>query len=88
MIAYLTQLRQSFLRAFYASLLWLTRREIVIARSTGRNPSNILALRQDEDEYERALCRLELGIRPRVSGLLTRWFSWSSTTQTGRWSTS
>ena len=62
MIAYLTQLRQSFLRASYASLLWLTRREIVIARSTGRNPSNILALRQDEDEYERALCRLELGI--------------------------
>ena len=62
MIAYLTQSRQSFLRAFYASLLWLTRREIVIARSTGRNPSNILALRQDEDEYERALCRLELGI--------------------------
>ena len=62
MIAYLTQLRQSFLPAFYASLLCLTRREIVIARSTGRNPSNILALRQDEDEYERALCRLELGI--------------------------
>jgi hypothetical protein len=62
MIAHLTQFRQSFLRAFYASLLWLTRREIVIARSTGRNPSNILALRQDEDEYERALCRLELGI--------------------------
>ena len=62
MIAYLTQFRQSFLRAFYASLLWLTRREIVIARSTGRNPSNILALRQDEDEYERALCRLELGL--------------------------
>ena len=62
MIAHMTQLRQSFLRAFYASLLWLTRREIVIARSTGRNPSNILALRQDEDEYERALCRLELGL--------------------------
>ena len=62
MIAHLTQFRQSFLRAFYASLLWLTRREIVIARSTGRNPSNILALRQDEDEYERALCRLELGL--------------------------
>ena len=62
MIAHMTQFRQSFLRAFYASLLWLTRREIVIARSTGRNPSNILALRQDEDEYERALCRLELGL--------------------------
>lgn len=62
MIDRLTQFRQSFLRAFYASLLWLTRREIVIARSTGRNPTNILALRQDEDEYERALCRLELGI--------------------------
>lgn len=62
MIDRLTQFRQSFLRAFYASLLWLTRREIVIARSTGRNPSNILALRQDEDEYERALCRLELGL--------------------------
>ena len=62
MIDRLTQFRQSFLRAYSASLLWLTRREIVIARSTGRNPSNILALRQDEDEYERALCRLELGI--------------------------
>ena len=37
-------------------------REIIIARSTGRNPASVLALRQDEDEYERALCRLELGI--------------------------
>lgn len=62
MIASLIQWRQSFLRAFYSALLWLTRREIIIARSTGRNPSNILALRQDEDEYERALCRLELGL--------------------------
>lgn len=62
MIARLTQWHQVFLRAFYASLLWLTRREIVIARSTGRNPANILALRQDEDEYRRALLRLELGL--------------------------
>lgn len=62
MIARLTQFRQSFLRAFYSALLWLTRREIIIARSTGRNPASVLALRQDEDEYERALCRLELGL--------------------------
>lgn len=62
MIARLTQWHRVFLRAFYASLLWLTRRKIVIARSTGRNPANILALRQDEDEYRRALLRLELGL--------------------------
>lgn len=62
MIARLIQWRQSFLRAFYSALLWLTRREIVIARSTGRNPLNVLALRQDEDEYARALVRLELGL--------------------------
>lgn len=62
MIAILTEWRQSFLHAFYSALLWLTRREIVIARSTGRNPANVLALRQDEDEYQRALLRLELGL--------------------------
>lgn len=62
MMARLVRWRTALLRFFYTLLLWLTRREIVIARSTGRNPANILALRQDEDEYERALCRLELGI--------------------------
>lgn len=51
-----------YLIAFYRLLLWLTRREIVIARSTGRNPMNVLALRQDEDSYSRALLRLELGL--------------------------
>lgn len=51
-----------YMIAFYRLLLWLTRREIIIARSTGRNPANVLALRQDEDEYERALLRLEMGL--------------------------
>lgn len=51
-----------YMIAFYRLLLWLTRREIVIARSTGRNPLNVLKLRQDEDEYNRCLARLELGL--------------------------
>lgn len=62
MIANPPQWHRSFMCSFYSVLLWLTRREIIIARSTGRNPANVLALRQDEDEYERALCRLELGL--------------------------
>ncbi len=50
------------LRIFYAFLLAWTRIDIQIARSTGRNPAHILRLRQDEDDYERAICRLELRI--------------------------
>lgn len=52
----------AFLRAFYRFLLAWTRLDIQIARSTGRNPAHILALRQDEDSYERAICRLELSL--------------------------
>ena len=53
---------RSYLLAFYRVLLWLTEREIIIARSTGRNPANILSLRQDEDDYRRAIVRLEMGL--------------------------
>lgn len=56
------QAMRRYMLAFYRLLLWFTEREIVIARSTGRNPMNVLALRQDEDEYRRALLRLELGL--------------------------
>lgn len=53
---------RQLMQAFYRFLLAWTRIDIQIARSTGRNPANILALRQDEDEYSRALCRLEMGL--------------------------
>lgn len=52
----------SLLRGFYTLLLIWTQFDIQIARSTGRNPAHILRLRQDEDDYRRALLRLELGI--------------------------
>lgn len=52
----------SLLRGFYTFLLIWTQFDIQIARSTGRNPAEILRLRQDEDDYRRALLRLELGI--------------------------
>lgn len=52
----------SALRLFYAFLLAWTQLDIQIARSTGRNPAHILKLRQDEDDYRRALLRLELGL--------------------------
>lgn len=50
------------LRAFYSFLLTWTQFDIQIARSTGRNPAQILKLRQDEDDYRRALLRLDLGL--------------------------
>ena len=48
------------MRHFYRFLLAWTLIDIQIARSTGRNPMHVLKLRQDEDEYRRALLRLEL----------------------------
>ena len=45
------QAMRRYMLAFYRLLLWFTEREIVIARSTGRNPMNVLALRKDEEEY-------------------------------------
>lgn len=50
------------LRLFYSVLLAWTQLDIQIARSTGRNPAHVLRLRQDEDDYRRALLRLELGL--------------------------
>lgn len=50
------------LQRFYEFLLAWTRIDIQIANSTGRNPAHVAVLRQDEDEYERALLRLELGL--------------------------
>ena len=52
----------ALLRIFYSFLLVWTQFDIQIARSTGRNPAHILKLRQDEDDYRRALLRLELGL--------------------------
>lgn len=52
----------ALLRVFYTFLLTWTQFDIQIARSTGRNPTHILRLRQDEDDYRRALLRLELGL--------------------------
>lgn len=47
---------------FYEFLLAWTRIDIRIARSTGQNRDHIKQLLRDEDEYERALLRLELGL--------------------------
>lgn len=52
----------TLLHIFYTFLLIWTQFDIQIARSTGRNPSHILRLRQDEDDYRKALLRLELGL--------------------------
>lgn len=52
----------AMMRFFYTFLLAWTQIDITIARSTGRNPAHILKLRQDEDEYSRALLRLDLNI--------------------------
>lgn len=52
----------ALLRTFYGFLLAWTQIDIQIARSTGRNPAHVLRLRQDEDDYRRALLRLELGL--------------------------
>lgn len=47
------------LAAFYRFLLWATDRELVIARSTGRNPANINQLQREVEEYKLALFKLE-----------------------------
>ena len=47
------------MRTFYAALLWLTRFELAIARSTGRNLTDITQLIDDECRWELALIREE-----------------------------
>jgi hypothetical protein len=44
------------MRLFYATLLWLTRFELAIAKKAPvRNPANIAALKVDEMKWEREL---------------------------------
>ena len=43
------------MRHLYAFLLWLSRRELVIANSTGRNPDNIAKIKGDIARWEKAL---------------------------------
>ncbi len=53
----------ALLRAFYAALLWATQLELAIAlASPDRNHANVARLKASEDEYSRALLRLELGL--------------------------
>jgi len=48
-------------RLFYATLLWLTRFELAIAKAAPvRNPANITALKADEMKWERELRLWEL----------------------------
>jgi len=43
------------MKHLYTFLLWLSRRELVIANSTGRNPANIKKIKADISRWERAL---------------------------------
>ena len=53
----------AILRAFYASLLWATQFELAIALAAPtRNQTYIAELQADEDDYSKALLRLELGL--------------------------
>lgn len=53
----------AILRAFYAALLWATQFELAVALDAPvRNHQNVAALQADEDDYSRALLRLELGL--------------------------
>lgn len=45
---------------FYRFMLAMTRFELQIARTTGRNPKQIAALRHDELSWEKSLQLLEL----------------------------
>ena len=47
------------MKTFYTLLLFFTRFDLAIARSTGRNPDHIAALCADERAYEKALWDLD-----------------------------
>jgi hypothetical protein len=50
-------------RLFYTAMLWATQLELALAMSApNRNYPHIATLRRDEDEYRRALLRLELNL--------------------------
>ena len=48
---------------FYRFMLWCLRHEIVIARSTGRNPANIQQLQREISELELKQWELEINNR-------------------------
>ena len=51
------------MKLFYASLIWSTRFLLALALAAPvRNHENIRVLKEDEQDYERALARLELGL--------------------------
>ena len=53
----------NLLHYFYRCMLWLLRREIVIARSTGRSPANIQQLQREISELELKQWELEINNR-------------------------
>lgn len=53
----------AIVRTFYAFLLWATQLELAAALAApNRNYKHISALKRDEDEYSRALMRIEMGL--------------------------
>ena len=48
---------------FYRFMLWCLRHEIIIARSTGRNPANIQQLQREISELELKQWELEINSR-------------------------
>lgn len=53
----------TIIRTFYTFLLWSTQLELAAALSApNRNYKHIACLKRDEDEYSRALMRMELGL--------------------------
>ena len=53
----------NLLQHFYRFMLWCLRHEIVIARSTGRNPANIQQLQREISELELKQWELEINSR-------------------------
>ena len=60
----LDNLGEMVMKHFYAFMLWMTRFDLAIARSTGRNPANIAQLQREELVWERELwnCQHRLNI--------------------------
>ncbi|MCR4305072.1 MAG: hypothetical protein NUV63_12770 [Gallionella sp.] len=56
------QLARAASVAFYSFLLGWTRLDLMIARSTGRNPEHIAQLCRDQSAYETEITRWELGL--------------------------
>lgn len=48
------------MRAVYCLLLWLHRRELIIARSTGRRRASIAQLKGDVERWQRAIWDIDV----------------------------